>query len=366
MIKTKIGRGKSNNLQSALEEATQDFVTPKLIVYYTSKGRFEQFSKLLHDKFPNSILIGSSAYREICRYGLTNGALLAMSFEDGIECFAGVIEDIDKYPVKYIQRVQNSISKLKNTDNTVCLEFCVGTTNSEEKVLSTINSLLEVYGIPLFGGTSADDGEFQTTYVGLNGKVYSNNCVFVLIRNLGGKIKIYKENIFKKTNHSFLVTKVDPKKRIVYELNERPCAEVIAESLNVPVSSIRELLDTHPLGRVVGNDLYISANRNLIDDKAISYYSRIYKNTSVILLEPDNYKEILKSTIAKINNDFDHISCAIMINCVARTMFFEQEGFAEKFAKQLGELGDYIGFASYGEQMGDYHFNQTMVVGVFE
>ena len=366
MIKTKVGRGMSNNLQSALEEATQDFVNPKLIVYYTSKSRFEQFSKLLHDKFPNSIVIGASAYKEICRYGLTNGALLAMSFEDGIECFAGVIEDIDKYPVKYIQRIQDSISKLKDTDNTVCLEFCVGTTNSEEKVLSTINSLLEVYEIPLFGGTSADDGEFQTTYVGLNGKVYSNNCVFVLIRNLSGKIKIYQENIFKKTKHSFVATKVDTKQRIVYELNERPCAEVIAERLNVPVSRLEQLFPAHPLGRVVGNDLYISANKNLIDNRAISYYSRIYKNAKVFLLEPDNYREVLKSTISKIKSDFHHISCAIVINCVARTMFFEQEGFSEEFTAELGELGNYIGFASYGEQMGDYHFNQTMVVGVFE
>ena len=152
----------------------------------------------------------------------------------------------------------------------------------------------------------------------------------------------------------------------MYELNKRPCAEVLAESLNVPVSRLKDLFDTHPLGRTVGKDLYISANKNLIDNRAISYYSRIYKNASVVLLEPDNYREVLKSTITKIKNDFHHISCAIVVNCVARTMFFEQENFAEKFASELGQLGNYIGFASYGEQIDDYHFNQTMVVGVFE
>jgi hypothetical protein len=29
-------------------------------------------------------------------------------------------------------------------------------------------------------------------------------------------------------------------------------------------------------------------------------------------------------------------------------------------------LGDYIGFAGYGEQLKDQHFNQTMVLAVFE
>lgn len=366
MIKTKVGRGISNNLQTALDDATKDFINPKLIIYYTSKDRFKEFSKLLYNKFPNAIVIGCSAYKEICKYGLTNGALLAMSFEDGIECFADVISDIDKYPVKYIQRVQNSISKLKDTTNTICLEFCVGTSNSEEKILSTINSLLDVYNIPLIGGTSADNGEFQTTYVGLNGKIYTNDCVFVVIKNLSGKIKIYQENIFKKTNHSFIATNVNAKKRIVYELNEKPCAEVLAKSLNVPVNRLEQSLGTHPLGRIVGNNLYISANKNVLDNNAVSYYSRIYKNSKVVLLEPDDYRKVLKSTISKIKSDFNHISCAIVINCVARTMFFEQEGFAEEFAKELGDLGTYIGFACHGEQMNNYHFNQTMVVGVFE
>lgn len=78
MVKTKIGRGKSSDLEQALAEATKDFINPKLIIYYTSKSRFEEFSKLLYNKFPNSLLIGSSAYKEICKEGLTNGALLAM------------------------------------------------------------------------------------------------------------------------------------------------------------------------------------------------------------------------------------------------------------------------------------------------
>lgn len=366
MVKTKIGRGMSSDLEAALAEATKDFSNPKLIIYYTSKGRFEEFSKLLYNKFPNCLLIGSSAYKEICKEGLTNGALLAMSFEEGIECFGGVIEEIDKYPVKYIQRLQNSISNFNETTNTVCLEFCVGTTNSEEKILSTMNSMLHVYNIPLLGGTSADDGEFQTTYVGLNGNVYTNACVYALIKNLNGRISIYQENIFKKTEHEFIATNVNPKLRIVYELDDKPCAEVLAKCLKVPVNRLQEKFSTHPLGRIIGDDLFISANKNLIDNKAVSYYSRIYKNSKIVLLEPDDYKKVLRSTISKIKNDFNHISCSLVINCVARTMFFEQEGFADTFAKELGEIGPYIGFACHGEQMNEHHFNQTMVVGVFE
>jgi len=366
MLNPKIGRGFSDNFETALNEATKEFVNPKLIIYFTSKGKFETFSKLLMKRFTNSIIIGCSAYKEICKDGLTNGALLVAGFEDGIECSANVIGDIDKYPVKYIQNVQDSIASLSDTENTICLEFCVGTTNSEEKVLSTINSLLNVYNIPLFGGTSADDGEFKTTYVGLNGKIYSNHCVFVLIKNLNGKIKIYKENIFKTTAHNFIATKVDLRQRIVYELDGKPCAEVLSESLKVPINKLPDLFSTHPLGRIVGNDIFISANKNLIDNKSVSYYSRIYKNSQITLLEPDDYKKVLKTTLSTILHDFNHISFSLVINCVARTMLFESDNFADTFAKELGSLGNYIGFASHGEQIYDYHFNQTMIIAVFE
>ncbi|MFL0253182.1 FIST signal transduction protein [Clostridium neuense] len=366
MLKPKIGRGISKDFETALNEATKEFINPKLIIYYTSKSNFETFSRLLMKRFSKSIIIGCSAYKEICKDGLTNGALLVAGFEDGIECSAGVIGDIDKYPVKYIQNIQDSIASLSDPDNAMCLEFCVGTTNSEEKVLSTINSLLNVYGIPLFGGTSADDGEFKTTYVGLNGKVYTNHCVFVLIKNLNGKIKLYKENIFKPTKNNFIATKVNLRQRIVYELDGKPCAEVMANNLNVPLNNLPDLFGAHPLGRVVGNDIFISANKNLIDNKAISCYSRIYKNSQITLLEPDDYRQVLKTTIAKILSDFNHISFSLVINCVARTMLFESENFADTFAKELGKLGNYIGFASHGEQMYDYHFNQTMIIAVFE
>lgn len=366
MINAKVGRGTSDDLRVSLEEATKDFINPKLIIYYTSKGKFKEFSELLYEKFPNAVIIGASAYKEICKDGLTNGALLAMSYEDGIECYAGVMEDIEKYPVKHIQKLQDCVNKMDDLSNTICLEFCVGTTNSEERVLSTLNSLLHVYEIPLFGGTSADDGEFETTYVGLNGKIYDNHCVFVLIRNISGKIKVYQENIYKKTPHTFVATKVDEKERIVYELDQKPCAEVMSNTLKTNVSKLPELFSTHPLGRIVGDNVYISANKTLIENKAISYYSRIYKNSKVALLEPDDYRKVLKSTLGQIKKDFSHISCAVVVNCVARTMFFEQEGFADTFAKELGQLGTYIGFASHGEQMNDYHFNQTMLICVFE
>ncbi|PRR83670.1 FIST signal transduction protein [Clostridium luticellarii] len=367
MIDVKVGRGFSDNLEEAFEEATKDFIKPKLLIYYTSEDRFKPFSKMLQKKFNNCIIIGNSAHREICKYGFTSGALLVMDFEDGIECHAGIIKNVNKYPIKYVGNMQKALDKFENTENTICFEFCIGTANSEEKVLSTITSVLKSYNIPLAGGSSAASQQPGTTYVGLNGEIYDNECVFVLIKNLGGRVKIYRENIFKSTGKIFTATRVDLKNRIVHELDGKPAAEILADALNVPVNELESLLFLyHPLGRVVGNNVYISTSSKVIDNKSVSYFSRVYTNCQVLLLEREDYKKVLNSTISKILSDFEHISCSLVINCMARTAIFEKENFAGDFSRKLGELGNYIGYSSYGEQMNDQHFNQTMVLCAFE
>ena len=39
----------------------------------------------------------------------------------------------------------------------------------------------------------------------------------------------------------------------------------------------------------------------------------------------------------------------------------------ETFARSMGSaLGNYVGFGGYGEQLREQHFNQTMILAVFE
>ncbi|MDF2937010.1 MAG: hypothetical protein K0Q90_2383, partial [Paenibacillaceae bacterium] len=46
---------------------------------------------------------------------------------------------------------------------------------------------------------------------------------------------------------------------------------------------------------------------------------------------------------------------------------FEGDGYLNGFAQDMSAaLGNYVGFAGYGEQLGQQHFNQTMVLAVFE
>lgn len=363
----KVGNSSKSDLKEAIAEATMGLISPKLILFFSDVEHFEGYTEKIKDKFQNSIIIGSTTFAGFCKDGAYKDTLLVMGIEDGIECYADILEEVNRYPLKYVDRVTECINKFHDISNTVCFEISTALISCEELVLSTLNSVLEKKKIPLFGGSSGDHGRAEKTMISFNGTVYNNACAFVVIKNLGGKIRLYRENIYKPTTHHFTATKVDVRNRIVYDYDNRPAAKVIAEALNTTVEGIPKYLDSYPLGRIIGSDMYITANQMVIKNNGMSYHARIYKNSKMVLLEPDDYKKVINETIKKVKKDVPNPSLAIMINCLARSMLFEKDGYLNEFARKMSNaLGDYIGFAGYGEQLGEQHFNQTMVLAVFE
>lgn len=154
----KIGRSSNRNSVEAVEEATSTFRSPKLIIFCSGIEPFEELTKIIKRKFRRSIVLGISAYVALCKEGAFKNQLLIIGIEDGIECYGGVLEKIDQYPLKYVGRVKESLSKLSATNQTVCLEFTTGLIKGEESVMTTLNSVLEEKQIPILGGSACSDG----------------------------------------------------------------------------------------------------------------------------------------------------------------------------------------------------------------
>lgn len=363
----KVGKSSKTDFTDAIGEATAGFKAPKLILFFSEVERFEQYSESIKNRFPNSITLGATTFAGFCKEGAFKDSLLVMGIEDGIECYGDVLEEVNRYPLKYVDRVTSCVDKFKDTSNTVCFEISTALISCEELVLSTLNSVLDKKNIPLFGGSSGDKGKAEKTLISFNGRVYENGCAFVIIKNLGGRVKLYRENIYKPTEHYFTATKVDVRNRVVYEYDNKPAAKVMAEALNTTIEKLPTFLDSYPLGRTIGSDMYITANQMITKNNGMAYHARVYNNSKMVLLEPDDYKTVINRTIEEIKKEVPKPALAIMINCLARSILFEGDNYLDKFAIDMGKaLGNYIGFAGYGEQLRNQHFNQTMVIAVFE
>lgn len=362
-----VGRSEKAIAKDAANEATRDYIKPKLIIFFSDIGNFKEYTKILNAQFPKSNIIGSSTYIGLCKHGGIRKGIVAVGIEEGIECSGGVLENIDKYPLIHAKRIEESLRKFKHLDQMVCLEFTSGLINSEESALTILNSILGEKDIPVFGGSAGDDLKAGYTLVSYNGQVYKDSCVFVLIRNEIGKIKIYRENIYKPMEKVHVATKVDTFKRIVYEFDHRPAAQVMADDLGISALELPKYLGHHPWGRVMGGDIFITANREILKNNALAFHARVYKNVQMILLEEENYRSINEKTLSKIHSEFPKASFAVVVHCLARSLLYESNGDMEKLCKSLGRsISPFIGISGYGEQEGTHNFNHTMVIAVFE
>lgn len=353
----------------ALREVTEslDF-TPKTILYFSSNKDFEFYAIALKEHFPNAEVFGASSEQvHTGRTGIGN-TLTLLAVDKDIECCGGVIEEIDRFPGKYADKVRSCVDSLSSTQDCVCVEFTTALNYGEELVLDTLNKVLEPLGIPVAGGSTGIRSQAEDNLVSYNGRVYNCACIFILVHNLHGRIKVYIENIFIPTQNRLLATSVDVNNRIVYEFNDRPAADVLAEALNVTVEELKGLLPNYPLGRERGGNVYMVLGREILDNGGMSFFARIYGSTKLVLLKPDEFNSSTDRTVESIRNDIPNPSMGIVINCFDRTDMFNNADFMKDFLSKYDDLfkGRYLCFSALGEQMNNVHLNQTMVAIVFE
>lgn len=367
----KIGRSAAKPVQSAVDSACQGMTEPKFVWFTTTVDAFRETTEKMRQRFPRSIVMGTTSIAAFSHEGIFHDTLEVLAIQSGVQCVANVVEETNHCPLKYVGRVQEAVRSLGSRGNgdVICLTATNGLIACEESVLAVLNSVLRKENIPVFGGTAGDRGLAEKTYVSLNGTVYDAACVFVLMRNQGGRIHLYRENIYKPICEPLTATHVDAFSRKVMAYDGRPAAEMEARMHGMGTSGMnRNFLDSNPVGRIIGKDMYIIANDDLdTDQRTMKYHARIYENDQIVMLQPDDYRQVNRQTIAMIRQDVPHPSLSIMVNCLARTLLFEGEGYADEFFRSMGTaLGSYIGWGGYGEQIYEQHFNQTMIAAVFE
>lgn len=358
---------KEDVLEDLCEQINKAGQNPELIIYTSDETIFWYISEQLKKNFPSAITIGSTSYCEFNDKGYNSTGASALVIFSGIECACGALFEASRHPMNYIMHVKNAMNSLTTLDNTCCIEFCTAFSLGEEIILDTFEEAFEGTNITVAGSSSGASDAGKTTFVALNGEMYKDTCVFCLIHNLEGRIGFYKENLYKPTGIQLQSTDVDCEKRIVYEYNNKPAVDALSEAIGVSKEQLPEYLKTHFVGRVENDDLFITEHDQIFEDGSISYYSRIYNRSKVLVLEPDNEDFVWAKTNEVVNSIIDKPSFSLLINCFGRMRYFENNKIINKYLNVLKDnYGTFISISGYGEQFKCNHLNQTMVIIVFE
>ena len=251
---------KSGNLAQAISEIT----APKLLLLMSNNEQFEQHVEELERYFPGVPSIGCIGGSYGGQTVVADKGVAVIAMEGNLSVVTNVLEQASTMPVKYIGRLEEDINKVAASENnTICIDFCSG---NDACVLTTIYSVLGKKHISLVGGTG-DGGK-----VSVNGKIYADADAYALIRNNDGKIKVYKENIYKQVPACrFIASKTDRSKYLIGELNGRPARKVYQDILNIGDKEMATQTFKNPLGKMNGQDICIISIKEVVGDKLECY-----------------------------------------------------------------------------------------------
>ena len=309
-MKQFFGMSQSGNLAEAL----RGLRSPQFIMLFTNDSQFEEHVEALEKSFPGVPSIGCVG---MCyQSSVVEHGVGVVAFYDGVTAAANLLENVSAMPVKYIKRLEEDMKKIGGSgEDTVCIDLCSG---NDACVLTTIYTALHKRGISLVGGTG-DQGR-----VSANGRVCKDAVAYALVRNHGGRVKTYKENIYHQMgDYRFIASNTDRSQYILGSLNGRPAKDVYKSILHVTDEEITTRTFQNPFGKLNGDDTCIISIKE-VQGSALACFRQVNDSDVLILLELGDYEAIAQETIAQICRDFPRRSAIFSVNCLFRYKLFSK------------------------------------------
>ena len=369
----------SQNLDSALAEVFSQFKdrpeSYTAVIFFASiRYDFQELSRKIYGHFSKSQVLGTSTSGEISTKGFTKNSLVVTAIKDSSTRVSGVlINDTDLFPIIHKAQIEAAARKagiiLNRTGaNKDCfaLTFINGLCNAEESSLALLNAVIGDKEFIIAGGSAGDDLQFKQTYVSYNGETASRGAA-VLFFKTAKKFIIKRENIFAPSGRKLQINNVDIETRTVLSINKQSPKKMYAKALDIAEAQADSAALNHPMGRAYGDDVFISSIANFNRDGSIGMYCRVLPNSELELMNPLDAVEIAHRTGESFRQEISNPGCIILINCILRTIGFEQQNLTHRIAETWRKyFPAFCGFSSYGEQKDRLNFNQTLLAIVIE
>lgn len=339
-----------------LTEAVRGLANPQFIMLFSNGEQFETHVNQLEKLYPGVPSIGCIG---MCYdTSVVEKGVGVIAFSDGINVAVNVLEEVSVMPVKYIDRLVQDMRKVGGSrEDTICIDFCSG---NDACVLTTIYSVLKHRGISLIGGTG------DANKVSANGQIYEDAVVYGLIKNLNGRVKAYKENIYQQMqDYRFIASRTDKSRYLIGSLNGQPARQVYQNILHISKEEIQTQTFKNPFGKLNGDDICIVSIKEVVGD-GLACFRQVNDSDVLVLLQLGDYKETVKNTIKQIRQDFPRISAVFSVNCLFRYLLFNENHYMQEYLKDMSVLGCHAGLVGYGEHYNNRFVNQSMSCVVFE
>ncbi|WP_046213478.1 FIST signal transduction protein [Paenibacillus wulumuqiensis] len=322
----------------------------KGIVLFTTVENVKELSA-----FATEHVVLCSTAGEYTSEGFKEGVISGFAYQrDLVELI-----EIKSPAILSIDELQSGYNKVRHNPNAFMFILYDGLSGQEESVMTTLFFMDEKFKV--IGGSSGDYVKFKETAVYIGNQKVNGVALYF---NWPRRTQLLKENLYYTTGERLLVTDAEPLNRLVRTFNNRPASTEYASVLGIPENQLEKAFMNNPLGKVIKDSTYITSPMKVNPDKSITFYSQIAPNTYVDVLQPLDVHQCFQETLNAIKFKPSFI---LSIHCILRSLKFKSENTWKSLDDKLLSVSrNQAGFISYGEQIHNKHFNQTMVLLAFE
>lgn len=356
-----------NNAREAvriLRNAFAGFST-NFVIYFTSTDYdADVVASEMFDAFPGAVTLGCTTAGEGVDGKIMNGSVVAMAFAPEVFGYcetALVLEDRKK--VKALARpdiffsaveagrylARNVGRDLRGLNYRDYVGFMLGDRISDfsERVVERIGDLTDVLFI---GGFSGDDYKFDGSYrVMYQGKAYRDGAAVLALLKPARGFSLLKTQAVEMTDRAVIVTRVDERDNIVWELDGEDATVVYSRLMGIPVESMDVLdFDENPWASTVNGEPFLRAVMEKVDGKGLRFTSRIHEGSRLTLTKAGNIFETTREALEKKREEVGGVSAILHVNCASRHTALKKWGQVDEFAALFGSVPS-ISVSSYGE-----------------
>lgn len=338
--------------------------TELVVLFCSSRHDFAALGAALKRRFAGIPVIGTTASGEITPKGYIEGSIagLAMTARDAsvvsrrLDDLSGFrMQDGSTAAAALVEELEAK-SPGVSSENTFALLLIDSLRTGEERVVAAIGAALG--GIPLIGGSAADDRSFQHTHVFHDGAFRRDAAVITLIRTRH-PFRTFSTHHFECGDAKAVITAADPNRRLVFEINAEPAAREYARLCGIHDRDINsDTFIRHPMLVKIGENYYVRGIETVNDDGSLHFACAIDSGIVVTFGKPtDMYRE-LKALFDDLKRDLGPLALVIGCDCWGRKYEMEQMQLAGRISK-LMMANNAIGFATFGEQINSLHVNHS-------
>ncbi len=357
-MKLTYGSSKKGDVSEALRNISEPAA---LFFSVASEDMLERAASEIERFFPGVASIGGVGQAYIGK-NFFDAGITVIAMKENIKVVADVLEQASVMPVKYIRRLENAIKAVGGErGKTACFDIC--SAGADVRAVTTLSDFLCRSGYDLAGGTS------NSAAVACNGKVYRDACAFFIFKNLKGKIKSYKENIYihpEGNEKQFMVTEADPKDYRIRTLENTSAEKVYTSELGISRDKITTQTFRNPFGHVCDSDTYIVSIKGVEADGSITTFRPANKMDFLTILSMGDYRQVVKDTISRIKNDLGGAPAVLSVNCLFRYIMFNDEHYWDDYLAEMSRSFSHAGMVGVGEHYNTQFVNQTMCCLAFE